>query len=154
MYIMCLFIFEEKVEILDQNTLSLIPDQKVDDPILGIRIKVEILGQWHMFSMWFFCMIMNRVLQLPQESHWLIPRAHRMDNQVLLSLIDGTHSDLIHIVNVHKTIYLIKHMQHYVLLTIALHRAVEKKDRFLPHFVHFSKMQILNLANTNLFLHS
>ena len=35
MYIMCLFIFEEKVEILDQNTLSLNPDQKVDDPILG-----------------------------------------------------------------------------------------------------------------------
>ena len=39
MYIMCLFIFEEKVEILDQNTLSLNPDQKVDDPILGSRKK-------------------------------------------------------------------------------------------------------------------
>ena len=37
MYIMCLFIFEEKVEILDQNALSLNPDQKVDDPILGSR---------------------------------------------------------------------------------------------------------------------
>ena len=37
LYIMCLFIFEEKVEILDQNTLSLNPDQKVDDPILGSR---------------------------------------------------------------------------------------------------------------------
>ena len=34
MYIVCLFIFEEKVEILDQNTRSLNPDQKVDDPIL------------------------------------------------------------------------------------------------------------------------
>ena len=31
---------------------------------------------------------------------------------------------------------------------------VEKKDRFLPHFGHFSKMQLLNLANTNLMLHS
>ena len=39
MYIMCLFIFEEKVEILDQNTLSLNPDQKVVDPILGSRQK-------------------------------------------------------------------------------------------------------------------
>ena len=37
MYIMCLFILEEKVEILDQNTLILNPDQKVDDPILGSR---------------------------------------------------------------------------------------------------------------------
>ena len=37
MYIMCLFIFEEKVEILDQNTLSLDPDKKVNDPILGSR---------------------------------------------------------------------------------------------------------------------
>ena len=43
MYIMCLFIFEEKVEILDQNTLSLNQDQKVDDPILGSRYKI--LGQ-------------------------------------------------------------------------------------------------------------
>ena len=39
MYIKCLFIFEEKVEILDQNTLSLNPDQKVVDPILGSRQK-------------------------------------------------------------------------------------------------------------------
>ena len=39
MYIMCLFIFEEKVEILDQNTLSLNPYQKVDDPTLGSRQK-------------------------------------------------------------------------------------------------------------------
>ena len=28
---------------------------------------------------------------------------------------------------------------------------VEKKDRFLPHFGHFSKMPLLNLANMNLF---
>ena len=35
MYIMCLFIFEEKVEILDQNALN--PDQKVNDPILESR---------------------------------------------------------------------------------------------------------------------
>ena len=27
---------------------------------------------------------------------------------------------------------------------------VEKKDGFLPHFGHFSKVQLLNLANTNL----
>ena len=39
MYMMCLLIFEEKVEILDQNTSSLNPDQKVDDPILGSRQK-------------------------------------------------------------------------------------------------------------------
>ena len=37
MYIMRIFIFEEKVEILDQKNLSLNPDQKVDDPILGSR---------------------------------------------------------------------------------------------------------------------
>ena len=47
MYIMCLFIFEEKVEILDQNTLSLNPDQKVDDPILGSRQKYWAINSTH-----------------------------------------------------------------------------------------------------------
>ena len=32
-----------------------------------------------------------------------------------------------------------------------MHR--RKKARFLPHFGHFSKMQLLNLANMNLLLH-
>ena len=29
-----------------------------------------------------------------------------------------------------------------------------KKDKFMTHFGHFSKMQLLNFVNTNLLLHS
>ena len=54
MYIMCLFIFEEKVEILDLNTLSLNPDQKVDDPILGSRWKYWAITVWLWLANEFF----------------------------------------------------------------------------------------------------
>ena len=34
------------------------------------------------------------------------------------------------------------------------HDTVEKKDGFLPHFAHYSKMQDLNLANAKMPRHS
>ena len=40
MYIMCLIIFEEKVEVHDQYPLSLNPVQKVNDPILDRDISI------------------------------------------------------------------------------------------------------------------